>query len=95
MTDTMDNRLKEVLGDKCDLEFPAEYYDCVSPDDFREVFRAGIREVVERIDVEFILNCLKQSKGMIWQRRGRGICTTQIKKLETLQAKLQEWGLHT
>lgn len=37
----MDLKIAEVLEDKCGLKFPAEYYDCIDSEDFRQVFRAG------------------------------------------------------
>jgi len=51
--------------------------------------QAGRNEAVEGLDIEFILDCLKQSKRFIWKETGRNICGIQIKKLE----QLKEWNM--
>lgn len=40
----MDTEIAEVLEKECGLKFPAEYYDAVDPEDFRKVYKAGIRK---------------------------------------------------
>ena len=39
----------------------------------------------DKLDIEFIINMLKQGLDNIWQKKGRHICKEQIRKLEALR----------
>lgn len=66
----------------------SEFYDPTPSPKCRPVAKAQAKKLVEWLDLEFIINALKQSQGMIWQKKGQHICREQIRKLEALKKEV-------
>ena len=81
---------EEIEGAKSEAERLSWTFK-VHPRFEKEKYLLGIqlKKVASELDIGFIINMLKQSKGMIWQKRGRDTCSKQIDKLEAL---LKEMG---
>ena len=48
------------------------------------LIKAQLKKVAGELDIEFIINMLKQAQSFIWQKEGQDICRNQIARLRTL-----------